>query len=222
MTWQEFRPRDIDDLSKDFIGLAPGDRVALSSIYKNLATDGTNIDPDGAAFRDGVIIGICIFEGSALFTMRLDPGYVGPSLSDLRTETSACFDLVLNDDGRIENLWIGMNDHTFDLPMAVGCLGQLKELAVGKRCKSISYQQLSKLPFLHYFELNSFEPLHGIENFKSSSLRKIYLTEECDIDGGMFETLMFDMLPTFPNISELWLCDNNMKVFDPCRKDSRR
>lgn len=82
------RARDADDPSKALpSGMALEDVEAFSEIYKNIATCGTNIDPEGMEFREGVKLSSYFCRmGSMRFFITRDEDTRGSILDRLFTD----------------------------------------------------------------------------------------------------------------------------------------
>ena len=133
--------------------MAQNDRVTLATICKTLATDGTNIDPKGVNLGDLLFCLDLKCPKSFSFDVEVDKLPVWK------------FDVDIDDDGRIISLEIYSEDDIddlYDLPVSIGCLGELKSLYVDD-CKSLPYRALSKLPHLEFLWL--FDCSQSLYNF---------------------------------------------------------
>jgi len=200
------RARDADDLSKALpSGMALEDVETFSEIYKNIATCGRNIDPEGLEFREGVKL--CSYfcrMGSMRFFITRDEDTRGSILDRLFT------DFVLNanfdEESRIKRLVIQINqsDHIMlDAPIAIGRLDRLRRLIVNN-CKSLPYLELSKLPRLEYLRL---QQCSGSLTRSLSEIRLSHLTElhlrDFDLPSS---AILFAWINQLPSLKFL-VCD---------------
>jgi len=135
------------DANDYLASVAQNDRVTLATICKTLATDGTNIDPKLVNFRDLSSWPHQRWPKSFLFNIELDTD-ITESVWEFE------FQVDIDDDGRIISLEIcSDNNRKYDLPVSIGCLGELKSLYVYD-CKSLPYRALSKLSHLEFLRLS--------------------------------------------------------------------
>lgn len=116
MTIRKVRIFDVDD----FLGtMAQNDRATFTTICKTLATDCTNIDPEGVDFRNGVILRSDWQLGKKfLLNFELDTNI---------TESVWESEVEIDNGGRIISLMIlSKKGPMYDLPVSIGSLGQLE------------------------------------------------------------------------------------------------
>ena len=178
------RARDADIVSTKFLGdMAPNDKATFQSIFQNIATNGSNINPGGVEFRDGVVY-FSTFYTSGLIQFRIeqcrDINDTEQILGSLNTDF--VLTVGLDDDGHITRLTVdvGKSEHLLEVTAAIGRLKRLKRLCV-YNCQSHSHRELSKLPHLECLRL--WRCSESLNNFPLDMafprLEKLQLTDFC-------------------------------------------
>lgn len=150
---------DVDD---HLARMAQNDRVTLATIYKTLATDGTNIDPEEVNL---VKIGLIWSRHDRVGCTRRFAFTIELDMDKDITKLLRRFYVDIDFYGQITGLVIeSMNRREYDLPMSIGCLEQLERLDVCN-CKSLPYPALSKLPHLKNLRLSMSSSSQSLCNF---------------------------------------------------------